>query len=247
MWQQLGLMATKLAQFVISGLHARLRHALHNNGAQSETVVASLLKRVKSLAVKRRNNLVNIMTIQKMGQQREEGVLSFLSRLNGQADLCDLARTTVVSGLCDTGAQMCVTGTDVGQRMGLRKRDMVPVALRFSVADNVEVQMVGAAFMSITGRGGVKNNQMVYIASKLEDFYISKEACMSLGIIPYAFPAVQQQEGPRRRRSSSAPPPPTSLAGLGTQGEPSMLTGEGSVTVGPCATLMSLGMMLTLF
>ena len=30
------------------------------------------------------------MTLQKMGQMRDEGVLSFLSRLNGQADLCDL-------------------------------------------------------------------------------------------------------------------------------------------------------------
>merc|ERR1712082_277551 len=68
----------------------RLRRALHNDGAQSETAVLQLLQRVKSLAVKRRNNLVNMMTLQKMGQQREEGVLSFLSRLNGQADLCDL-------------------------------------------------------------------------------------------------------------------------------------------------------------
>merc|ERR1712082_577945 len=67
-----------------------LRRALHNDGAQSESLVAQLLQRVKSLAVKRRNNLVNIMRLQKMGQQREEGVLSFLSRFNRQADLCDL-------------------------------------------------------------------------------------------------------------------------------------------------------------
>ena len=39
-----------------------LWRALHNDGAQSETVVANLFLRVKSLAVKRRNNLVNIMT-----------------------------------------------------------------------------------------------------------------------------------------------------------------------------------------
>ena len=67
-----------------------LRQALHNDGAQSETVPDSLLKCIKSLAVKRRNNLVNIMQLQKMGQMRDEGVLAFLSHLNGQADLCDL-------------------------------------------------------------------------------------------------------------------------------------------------------------
>lgn len=40
--------------------------------------------------MKRRNKLVNIMTFQKMEQMRDEGVLPFLSRLNCQANLCDL-------------------------------------------------------------------------------------------------------------------------------------------------------------
>merc|ERR1712082_476840 len=92
-----------------------------------------------------------------------------------KAEVPQAVKTTVVSGLCDTGAQMCVTGTDVGWRMGLRKRDMVPAALRISVADNVEVQTVGAAFMSLTGQGGTKTNQMVYFSSELNDFNISKE------------------------------------------------------------------------
>ncbi len=44
---------------------------------------------MKSLAVQHRNNLVNILTLQKMGQEREEGVLAFIARLNGQVSLCD--------------------------------------------------------------------------------------------------------------------------------------------------------------
>merc|ERR1712082_140601 len=68
-----------------------LRRALHNDGAREETSVTALLGRIKSLAVKRRNNLVNVMTMQGMSQDREEGVHAFLARLNGQADLCDLA------------------------------------------------------------------------------------------------------------------------------------------------------------
>ena len=147
------------------------------------------------------------------------------------ADVPAGTKTTIVSGLCDTGAQMCVTGTDVGRRMGLRKRDMVPAALRISVADNVEVQTVGAAFLSLTGKGGVKTNQMVYFADQMTDFYVSKEACRSLGVIPGEFPQVQSQDTSRRRRSSSAPPPPTSLYGLGTQGESSWCSGENSVAM----------------
>merc|ERR1712082_463524 len=105
---------------------------------------------------------------------------------------------------------------------------MVPAALRKSVADNVEVQTVGAAFLSLTGKGGVKTNQMVYFADQMTDFYVSKEACRSLGVIPGEFPQVQSQDTSRRRRSSSAPPPPTSLYGLGTQGESSWCSGENS-------------------
>ena len=67
-----------------------LRRALHNDGARDVIEVKVLLSRIKSLAVKRRNNLVNVMTLQGMNQEREEGVHAFLARLNGQADLCDL-------------------------------------------------------------------------------------------------------------------------------------------------------------
>merc|ERR1712082_187787 len=70
-----------------------LRRALHNDGAREETSVTAVLGRIKSLVVKRRNNLVNVMTMQGMSQDREEGVHAFLARLNGQANLCDLQIT----------------------------------------------------------------------------------------------------------------------------------------------------------
>ena len=70
-----------------------LRRALHNDGARVVQDVDVLLQRVKSLAVRRRNNLVNIMTLQGLGQEKDEGVHAFLARLNGQAELCDLCVT----------------------------------------------------------------------------------------------------------------------------------------------------------
>ena len=44
-----------------------LRRALHNDGAREITNIDTLMARVKSLCVQRRNNLVNILTLQKMG------------------------------------------------------------------------------------------------------------------------------------------------------------------------------------
>ena len=67
-----------------------LRRALHNDRARELWEVKELLARIKSLCVQRRNNLVNILTLQKMGQERDEGVLAFMTRLNGQVCLCDL-------------------------------------------------------------------------------------------------------------------------------------------------------------
>ena len=64
-----------------------LRKALHNEGAAAVTSPSVLLGRIKSLAVRRWNNLVNVLGLQKMGQERDEGVNSYLARLNRQADL----------------------------------------------------------------------------------------------------------------------------------------------------------------
>ena len=47
------------------------------------------MEEIKKLAVKKRNNLVNIIELQGMGQQRDEKISAFLARLNGKADLCD--------------------------------------------------------------------------------------------------------------------------------------------------------------
>ena len=68
----------------------QLQKSLHNSGAGSITVAATLLDTIKSLAVKRRNNLVNIIELQNMGQHRDEKVNAYAARLNGKADLCDL-------------------------------------------------------------------------------------------------------------------------------------------------------------
>ena len=47
------------------------------------------MSKVKELAVERRNNLVNIIELQGMGQQHGEKLSTFIARLNGKAELCD--------------------------------------------------------------------------------------------------------------------------------------------------------------
>ena len=66
-----------------------LQHTLHHSGAGSITDPSELLKTIKQLAVKKLNNLVNIIELQKLGQYRDETISAYSARLNGQASLCD--------------------------------------------------------------------------------------------------------------------------------------------------------------
>lgn len=67
-----------------------LQRALHNANAGKIENPKDLKDMIKQIFVKRRNNLVNIVELQRMGQQPHETVTSFSTRLNGQADVCDL-------------------------------------------------------------------------------------------------------------------------------------------------------------
>ena len=134
----------------------------------------------------------------------------------------------MVTGLADSGAQMCVTGLDVAARMGIATSELVPCKMTISVADDAGLQVRGAAFLTLTGRGGVSCGQMVYFAEGLEEFFVSKVAMRDLGIIDEEFPRVgsclrARVNAASRRRSSSQPAPLTDSSG--NLGESSLSSG----------------------
>ena len=81
---------TTATQQLWAACSTTLQKSLHNGRAGTVTDSTVLLDVIKSLAVKRRNNLVNIIELQGMGQHHDEKVNAFTARLNGKADLCDL-------------------------------------------------------------------------------------------------------------------------------------------------------------
>ena len=58
------------------------------------------------------------------------------------------------TGLVDTGAQMCVGGMDLLDKLGVCAEELVVPELWIVVADNAGLQVVGAMFARITGAGG---------------------------------------------------------------------------------------------
>ena len=82
-----------------------------------------------------------------------------------QFDLPRLPDTsTKVIALADTGAQMSVADWEVAKRMNLRNLDLLLPALSVSVADNANLELIGAHFINIYAHSGQSTSQLVYFA-----------------------------------------------------------------------------------
>ena len=95
------------------------------------------------------------------------------------------------SALADTGCQSSLTGISMIKQMGLTDRDLIPVDMTMRSADNKTIPILGAIPLTITARS--KHNQfmtkqLTYVTDKTDKFFLSREACTDLGIIPSSFP-----------------------------------------------------------
>ena len=92
---------------------SQLQRALHNGGANNVTNPDVLLEDIRLLAVKRKNNLVNIVDLQRMGQANDETITQYSTLLMGHADVCDFFTEcsacnrdiSFIRGLADSAAQ----------------------------------------------------------------------------------------------------------------------------------------------
>ena len=68
---------------------ANMKKRCHQSGATDQTTEEQLLEMMKRLSIKAQNNLVNVVEFLSMAQNTEEPVTQFVSRLKGQAGICD--------------------------------------------------------------------------------------------------------------------------------------------------------------
>ena len=98
--------------------------------------------------------------------------------------------STNVSALADTGTQMCIAHWQIAKKMRLRRKDLLVPALTISVADDSNLELIGAHFLSISSTSGDTTYQLVYFATGVGEFYLSKSAMIYLKIIPHDFSRV---------------------------------------------------------
>ncbi|CAG2222071.1 unnamed protein product [Mytilus edulis] len=120
-------------------------------------------------------------------------------QLGFQNSLVSQQRSTVIPAMADTGCQSCLAGIKVLYKIGLTKRDLIPVNMQMHAANNKGIVILGAVILRISGKSQDKNEletrQIVYITDSSDKFFLSKEACITLGIISENFPTIGEITG----------------------------------------------------
>merc|ERR1711989_165036 len=97
-------------------------------------------------------------------------------------------------GLVDSGAQMVVIGLKHLYGMGLSRRDLVPVGMKIKAANSGGLKLLGGVFLKITGYSSSgrrwQTRQMAYCAEGCDRLFLSKTACVDLGILEQDFPKI---------------------------------------------------------
>ena len=103
-----------------------------------------------------------------------------------------------VSAMADTGCQSCLAGLKVVKKLGVSVRDLIPVNIKMQAANNDNIRILGAAILRLLGRSNVgeerSTRQMVYVTDNTDKVFLSREACVDLGIIPNTFPTIGEAE-----------------------------------------------------
>ena len=100
----------------------------------------------------------------------------------------------MTKSLPDTGAQITVVGMKFMHSLGVKKSKLIPLSRGSNAANNFELGLLGGALVEFSGkdcRGEMRTSkQLCYVAHNIESVYLSRSACVDLGVIGNDFPMV---------------------------------------------------------
>ena len=93
---------------------------------------------------------------------------------------------------------MVVAGPTQLHKLGITKKELIPLSNGVSVADNEGLGLLGGILVNITGQcedgRSITTKQLCYIAEGIDCLFLSKQACQELGIIGKKFPTIGTSE-----------------------------------------------------
>ena len=121
-------------------------------------------------------------------------------------------RQLQIPAMADTGCQNCLASLKIIQRFGLQEKDLIPVTLHMVAANNKGINILGATILRFSGESKsgttLEIRQITYITSDSERLFLSREACVALGMISDQFPTVGEAS------LLTTPPPSDTSAGM---------------------------------
>ena len=124
--------------------------------------------------------------------------------------------TANLPSMADTGCQSCLAGVKIIHRLGLKISDLMPVTMKMHAANDKGIKILGATVLRLSGKDThgrtVETKQMTYVTDNSDRLFISKEACIALGIIPESFPEVGWVGAHHCHSMTTSPPDPNPTA-----------------------------------
>ena len=99
----------------------------------------------------------------------------------------------LVSVFPDTGANICLAGPVQLQTLGIKQKHMTPCSVRIAVAGGSHVTSKRKIKLQLFLNGRT-TEQFTYFLQKADRFFLSRQACIGLGMIPASFPHPQPEE-----------------------------------------------------
>ena len=99
-----------------------------------------------------------------------------------------------VMAMADTGCQSCLAGYGFARRLGLNNNTLLQTKLTMYAANKSPINVLGAIFVRFSGKDNsgktFQTRQMVYITNSSNNVYLSREACVELGLVNRFFPTI---------------------------------------------------------
>ena len=96
--------------------------------------------------------------------------------------------------LPDTGAQMTVVGIKFIHALGVLKSELIPLSHGVNAANNSGLGLLGGALVIFSGKdcfGNIQTSkQLCYVANNIDSVFLSRSACVDLGLICKEFPTI---------------------------------------------------------
>jgi hypothetical protein len=107
-----------------------------------------------------------------------------------QHNICN--RSAMIECIADTGCQSCLAGSNIVKQLGLSEKHLLSVNMAMRSANNVQINIIGAMIVHISGPEVQTRStkQIVYVTDTTDKFFLSREACLALGIISKRFPVI---------------------------------------------------------